>query len=122
MSVIQQSFEFDEQSYTDADHWRDLQVKILQLLEEAISIGGDESSLFVNYAAVLCNLGRFEEAIRVLRDHPSNSSSYCQNMAIAIINVSGPSSGDEVRLWNKRSSSMPEVAHEITAYVDWHGY
>ena len=120
MSILQETFERDARSYREGDRWHDLQEEIRSLLEQAIADGKDDASLYVNYAAVLCNLGRYAHAIRVMREHPSDTSAYCQNMAIAIMNSPSLGGDKEVRYWNKRSSKMSKVPYEITGGAEVH--
>ena len=120
MSPLRRAFELDAESYSEADRWKDRQRAILRLLEDAIGQGDTCLSIFVSYSAALLNLGQNRRAVQVLEEHPTDSSAYCQNMAIALVDSGGDA--ERVRYWNKKASTMPERPFEIVAYVDWQGY
>ncbi|WP_160151546.1 hypothetical protein [Microbulbifer sp. ALW1] len=103
--------------------WSDYS-KYTEYLEKAISLceveyeAGERSLLFINnYAALLLDLHRDAEALRLLKDQTPEFSEYCSNYAIAIAK-----SGydiEAIRKWNRAASNYPKRENAIVAYMDW---
>ncbi len=124
MNAAQKSFELAAKGAADGEQYTPANEEARRILEEAIASDSDPEnpSIYVNYAAVLLNLGNHHQALDVLTKHPSDSYAYCANMAIAIVNTESISEIERIRYWNTKAEESPEKQYEITAYVDWMAY
>jgi len=103
--------------------WSDYS-KYSEYLEKAISLceeeyrAGERSSLFINnYAALLLDLHRDAEALRLLKGKTPEFSEYCSNYAIAI--AKSEYDIEAIRKWNKAAANYPKNEDAIVAYMDW---
>lgn len=95
-------------------------------LEKAVSVcrvayeNGENTPLFINnYAAVLLDLHRDEEALSLLKSCNPSFSQYCSNMAIAIAKAAYDL--ELIRKWNKAATKQHKQDGAIVAYMDWQG-
>ncbi len=92
-------------------------------LERAVSVcqvayeNGENTPLFINnYAAVLLDLRRDEEALSLLRSCNPSFSEYCSNMAIAIAKAAYDL--ELIRKWNQAATKQHKQDGAIVAYMD----
>lgn len=95
-------------------------------LEKAASLAksayekGENSPLFINnYAAVLLDLHRNNEALALLKSGEPVFSEYCLNHAIAIAKAAYDL--ELIRHWNQAATQQPKQEGAIVAYMDWQG-
>ena len=93
-------------------------------LTEAVSLcqveyaRGERSPLFMNnYAAVLMDLHRDDEALGLLQFHKPDFSEHCANLAIATAKAAYDLEG--IRKWNGLASQLPRRKGANVAYMDW---
>lgn len=89
------------------------------MLQQAYE-SGKSSPLFINnYAAVLLDLNRDSEALKLLQQYQPAFAEYCSNYAIAL----AKSAHDIalIRKWNEAASRQPKKKSAIVAYIDWQG-
>jgi hypothetical protein len=80
----------------------------------------ERSPLFRNnYAAVLLDLHRDEEALSLLKSSNPEFSEYCSNLAIAIVKAAYDLK--LIRKWNQAATKQPMQDGAIVAYLDWQG-
>ena len=119
MSVIEDTKELHRKAWTNYDYFTDS-------LEQAVSIcqaayeNGENSPLFINnYAAVLLDLHRDDEALDLLKNSDPTFSEYCSNYAIAIAKAAYDL--ELIRKWNQAATKKPKQDGAIVAYMDWQG-
>jgi predicted Zn-dependent protease len=95
-------------------------LEALAILQRAYD-GGDSRHLVINnYAAVLLDLQRNQEALDLLKKYQPESSAFCANYAIAIAKTLYRI--QDIRRWNTEAKNYPAMENAIEAYIDWQGF
>jgi hypothetical protein len=87
---------------------------------EQIARGDDDPAHVINYAAILLDLHRDEEALEWLLGRKVDFKEYYQNLATAYAKTK-PSDIGNIRKNNLEAAKHPECPHAIIAYIDYQG-
>ncbi|TBR43551.1 hypothetical protein CBF23_005080 [Marinomonas agarivorans] len=117
MSVIEEVKTLHRKAWCNDDDFTKLLEKAVLLCEVAYK-DRERSPLFINnYAAVLLDLHRDDEALVLLKNSKPIFSEYCSNYAIAI--AKSAYDLDLIRYWNQEATKQPKQSGAILAYIDW---
>ncbi|USH05160.1 hypothetical protein K6Q96_18235 [Grimontia kaedaensis] len=119
MSIIEETRELHRKAWSNYDDFTDSLEKAVSICKAAYE-NGENSPLFINnYAAVLLDLHRDEEALNLLEISDPVFSEYCSNYAIAIAKAAYDL--ELIRKWNQAATKQPKQDGAIVAFMDWQG-
>ena len=94
--------------------------QLADTVRSAIEAGDSDPAHVINYAAILLDLHRDDEALNWLLEHPLDYREYFQNLATAYAKTD-PSNKKQIRYNNHKSSNFPPCPNAVLAYIDYHG-
>jgi predicted Zn-dependent protease len=115
VDVIHESSKLHVEAWSDYDKYVRCLTSAAELLQAAYESGDHRTLLVNNYAAVLLDLHRDDEALNLLQRYEPEFSQYCSNYAIAIAKAAYDIT--LIRKWNMAAPEYPKGA--ILAYMDW---
>lgn len=89
-------------------------------VKDAIEAGDGDPAHLINYAAILLDLHRDDEALRWLLAHRVDYREYYENLATAYAKTD-PNVKEPIRENNGRSRLHPKCPNAILAYIDYQG-
>jgi hypothetical protein len=120
MDPITESYRLHQLVWEAGGDYESCMREALAVLQAAYKAGDDRHLMINNYAAVLLNLHRNQEALDLLKKYQPESSAYCENYAIAIAKACYRI--EDIRHWNLKARDYPVMENAIVAYVDWQGF
>ena len=119
MSVIEETRKLHRKAWSNYDDFT-VSLEEAVLMCQAAYENGENLPLFINnYAAVLLDLHRDDEALDLLKNRDPTFSEYCSNYAIAIAKAAYDL--ELIRKWNQAATKKPKQDGAIVAYMDWQG-
>jgi hypothetical protein len=85
----------------------------------AIEAGDEDPAHGINFAAILLDLHRDQEALDWMRAHPVDYREYYQNLATAYAKID-PNNKEPIRANNLKARDCPRCPNAILAYIDYH--
>lgn len=120
MDPIAESFRIHRLAFQSGEDYELRMREALVILQNAYEAGDCRHLLINNYAAVLLDLQRNQEALDLLQKYQPESSAYCENYAIAIAKTCYRI--EDIRRWNIKARDYPVMENAVVAYVDWQGF
>lgn len=119
MDPIAESYRLHNLAWQRGDDYEARLLEALVILQSAYEAGDRRHLLINNYAAVLLDLNRNQEALDLLKRYQPESSAFCANYAIAIAKAAYRI--QTIRKWNTDAQNYPVMENAIEAYIDWQG-
>ena len=94
--------------------------RLVDAVRAAIEAGDGDPAHVINYAAILLDLHRDDEALNWLLEHPLGYREYFENLATAYAKTD-PSNKGQIRSNNHKSRNFPRCPNAILAYIDYLG-
>ncbi len=121
MNKIKKSKELHSAAWAEQEKWETHLNKALHILKPLLKEKERPSYTITNYAAILLELNKNEEALLFLeQNEEEQNSEYFANYAIALAK-NDPGRVQEIQKMNKKSVALTRSEYGIEAFIDWHG-